>query len=279
MTDTDDEVLELPEPETEMVEAPTEESETPPVEEDEVIVTIGGEPEPEPEQQSAPEWVKELRRQSREDKRRIRELERLVQQGGQPAAETKPAPGPKPTLESADYDTERYERDLATWYERKRQHEADLAAREAAEKAQAEQWQGKLNGYTEKRQSLKVRDFEDAEALVADTLSVTQQGMILAGADNPALLVYALGKNPKRAQELASIQDPVVFAWRAAKLEAELKVTNRKPTTQPERTVTGTAPKSGTVDSNLDRLRAEAERTGDYSRVFAYKRQLKQKGK
>jgi hypothetical protein len=278
MADTDDEALELPEPETEMVEAPTEESETPPVEEDEVVVTIGGDPEPEPEQQRAPEWVKELRRQSREDKRRIRELERLVQ-GGQPAAETKPAPGPKPTLESADYDTERYERDLAQWYEKKRQHEADLAAREAAEKAQAEQWQGKLNGYTEKRSSLKVRDFEDAEALVADTLSVTQQGMILAGADNPALLVYALGKNPKRAQELASIQDPVVFAWKAAKLEAELKVSNRKPTTQPERTVTGTAPKSGTVDSNLDRLRAEAERTGDYSKVVAYRKQLKQKGK
>jgi len=30
--------------------------------------------------------------------------------------------------------------------------------------------------------------------------------------------------------------------------------------------------KSGTVDSNLERLRAQAEKSGDYSKVTAYKR-------
>jgi len=35
----------------------------------------------------------------------------------------------------------------------------------------------------------------------------------------------------------------------------------------------GKAPKSGAVDSNLERLRAEAERTGDYTKVIAYKNQ------
>jgi hypothetical protein len=115
--------------------------------------------------------------------------------------------------------------------------------------------------------------------LVQETMNVTQQGILLQGLDNPALVVYALGKNPKRAKELAAITDPVRFAAAAGKLEATLKVTNRPKPPAPPRVVTGSAPITGTVDSNLDRLRAEAERTGDYTKVMAYKRQAAAKRK
>lgn len=272
--------VELLEPETETVEVPDGEGETPAAAEEadgDVIVSIGDEPvsEPEPAQQGAPEWVKELRRANREKERRIRELERRLQEQAAPA-ETKPALGPKPTLEAADYDTERFERELAVWYDQKRKAEQQEAAARKAQEDQAQQWQGKLQSYTKAREALKVRDFEDAESAVVDTLSVTQQGMIIAGAENPALVVYALGKNPKRAAELAAIQDPVQFAFAVARLETQLKVQTRKPSTQPERVVTGSAPKGG-ADSTLERLRAEAERTGDFSKVVAYRRQLKQK--
>jgi hypothetical protein len=54
-----------------------------------------------------------------------------------------------------------------------------------------------------------------------------------------------------------------------------LKVTSRKPSAAPEQIVSGNAPKSGTVDNTLERLRAEAERTGDLTKVMAYKRQQK----
>jgi hypothetical protein len=118
-----------------------------------------------------------------------------------------------------------------------------------------------------------VRDFEDAEATAQELFDVTQQGIVVQGADNPALVIYALGKNPKKAQEIASIKDPVKFAFAVAKLEKELKVTNRKAAPPPERTIQGTGRVSGSVDSTLERLRAEALKTGDMTKVVAYKRQ------
>jgi hypothetical protein len=57
-----------------------------------------------------------------------------------------------------------------------------------------------------------------------------------------------------------------------------LKINKRKPKTAPEKTIKGTGSISGTVDSNLDRLRAEAERTGDYSKVMQYKRKKRKAG-
>jgi hypothetical protein len=50
-------------------------------------------------------------------------------------------------------------------------------------------------------------------------------------------------------------------------------VSNKKPAPPPEKVVGGTAPIRGAVDSTLERLRADAERTGDYSKVFAYRKQ------
>lgn len=245
--------------------------------EEEVVVTIGDQPlsEPEPAQQGAPEWVKEQRKRNRYLERRVKELERAVE-GQSGRAETNPAPGPKPTLEAADYDTERFEREMAAWYDRKRAHEAAQAQREAAERAQQEQWEAVLRAYDEKRKALKVRDFEDAEAVIVDTLSVEQQGLILAYSEAPELVIYALGKNPKRAAELAAITDPLKFGREIWKVESQVKVQTRKPATQPERVVRGSAP-LGASDATLERLRSEAERTGDYSKVFAYRKAQKQK--
>jgi len=240
---------------------------------DEVVVTIGEEAPPTEEEQhaQAPEWVRELRKSHRELQRKNRELEEQVK--AKNGTETKPVQlGPKPTLEGCDYDAEKYEAELTKWYEQKRQADEAAAKAEAEAKSQQEAWQAKLNAYGKAKTELKVKDFDDAEGVVQETLSSTQQGIILQGAENPALLVYALGKNPKKAKELASITDPVKYAFAVAKLETQLKVTNRKAAPPPEKTVRGTGPTSGAVDSQLERLRADAERTGDYSKVMAYKR-------
>jgi len=239
-----------------------------------VVVTIGEEaPPPEDEEtERAPEWVRDLRKQYREEKRRTKELEqKLAQVSG--AAPKAVELGKKPTLEAADYDTDRYEKELAAWYEQKRSYDEAEAKRRAEHENVEREWKQKLESYQTAKAGLKVRDYEDAEEVVQDNLSVTQQGMILQGAENPALLVYALGKNPQRAKELASIKDPVKFAFAVAKLETQLKVTSRKATSKPEPKISGTGRPSGTVDSTLDRLRAEAEKTGDYSKVFQYKKQ------
>lgn len=250
---------------------PSAETQTEAAQDDEVIVSIGEESPPQEEEKQAPEWVRDLRKQHRELQKRNRELEAKLNQ----APETQKAQevGKKPTLEDFDYDAERYEASLAEWFERKRQADEQVAKLQAERDNQAKEWQAKLDGYSKAKAELKVRDYDEAEDITKDTLTVVQQGVILQGAENPALLVYALGKNPKKAKELASISDPVKFAFAVAKLETQLKVTNRKAAPPPEKTVQGTGKVSGTVDSTLDRLRAEAEKSGDYSKVMAYKRQ------
>ena len=238
---------------------------------DDVVISIGEEAPPQEEETRAPEWVRELRKSNREKERKIRELEAKLN-----ANEAEPKPvtlSKKPTLEDCDYDSDEFEVKLAEWYEQKREYDAAEASAAAQRDAEAKAWQDKLDSYAKAKASLKVRDYEDAEAFALDTFNVTQQGIVLQGSDNPALIIYALGKNTKRAKELASINDPVKFAFAVAKLETQLKVTNRKAAASPERTITsGGGRLSGSVDSTLDRLREEALKTGDLSKVMAYKR-------
>jgi len=239
--------------------------------EDEVVISIGEESPPQEEEARAPAWVRELRKANREKEREIRELKAKLTAT---ATETKPVElKAKPTLESCDYDSDEYENKLAEWYEHKREYDAVESNAAAKRDAEAKEWQDKLDSYAKARASLKVRDYEDAEAFALDIFNVTQQGIVLQGSENPAHLIYALGKSQKRAKELASINDPVKFAFAVAKLETQLKVTNRKAATAPERTITsGGGRISGSVDSTLDRLREEAVKTGDLSKVMAYKR-------
>jgi hypothetical protein len=181
--------------------------------------------------------------------------------------------GAKPTLEGCDYDSDVFEQEIANWYERKREADQAEASQREAQEAESAAWQKKLEDYEKAKATLRVRDYEDAEATALDTFNITQQGIVLQGSDNPALLVYAIGKNAAKAKELSSITDPVKFAFAVAKLETQLKVTNRKAAASPERTITsGGGRISGSVDSVLDRLREEALKTGDMSKVMAYKR-------
>jgi hypothetical protein len=235
-----------------------------------VIVSIGEDAPPPDEQAHAPGWVKELRKANREKEKRIRELEAKLTQ----TTEKKPvALGAKPKLEDFDYDADKFESALTDWFERKRQADTEANKLQQAEQAQKQTWQEKLEGYGKAKAELKVRDFEDAEAVAQELFNITQQGIVLQGADNPALVIYALGKNPKKAAELAKIEDPVKFAFAVAKLEKELKVTNRKAAPAPERMISSTGRVSGAVDSTLERLREEAARTGNMTKVIQYKAQ------
>jgi hypothetical protein len=239
--------------------------------EDDVVVSIGEESPPQEEEVRAPTWVRELRKSNREKERKIRELEAQLNTA---ATENKPVTlGKKPSLEECDYDSEEYEKKLTGWYEDKLLYDAAESKAVAQRDAEAKSWQGKLDSYAKARASLKVQDYEDAEAVALEAFSVTQQGIVIQGSDNPALIIYALGKNAVRAKELSSITDPVKFAFAVAKLETQLKVTNRKASASPERTISsGGGRISGSVDSTLDRLRDEALKTGDLSKVMAYKR-------
>ncbi len=267
--DDENEVIDAPEEPQEIEETPAPETPDAPEAEDEVIVQIGEEP-PAEEPNHAPEWVRELRKSNRELQRQNRELQSRLQTN-----EPRPAAlGKKPSLEDHEYDADKYEAALSSWFEQKRQVDDEQAKAQRAAQEQEQAWKNQLQKYQAAKASLKVRDYDEAETVVEQVLSVTQQGVVIQGAENPEMVVYALGKNPKKAQELASIKDPVKFAFAVAKLEAQLKVVARKPAIPPpEKVPTGSGRVSGSVDSTLERLRDEAAKTGDMSKVMAYKRQ------
>lgn len=228
-----------------------------------IVVTIGDEPAPEAEEhENAPVWVKKVRQRNRELEKELRETRKQLQTV---TATKEPPVSKKPTLQDYDYDTEKYEAALIPWYEQ------DRKAKEEAAKAEKE-WNARLEAYQTAKAEFKADDYDEAEAVVLELLNQTQQGIIVHGASDPALLFYALGKNEAKAKELAAIKDPVKYAFALAKLEATLKVSTKKPATQPEGRISGNARPSGTVDSTLERLREEASKTGDYSKVVAYKR-------
>lgn len=240
-----------------------------------LVVEIGSD-----EVSDEPEHITELRRRYREQQKRLKELEAKAS-GSAPAA---PALPPKPTLEDCDYDAEAFEQKLATWYDAKREHDAREAEVKAVQERAEQKWQSRLAFYDEGKSKLGAQDYDEAEATVAEILSApfpgivaedVRIGIIKQGATDPAALVYALGKNPAKAKELAAIDDPVEFAWRAARLEASMKVVRGKAP-PPEKRVSGGVPGvAGALDDTLERLRAEAAKTGDFSKVMAYKRQMK----
>ena len=248
-------------------------------EEDDRIVTIG-EPEPEEESkeeehQEAPGWVKGVRKLNRrlesENKRYKKQLEEL----------TKPKEvvldlGAKPTIASCGYDEAKYDQEYSAYLSRKSKVSEQQLAQKKVVEERAERQQTKATKYVELRKQHNFKGYSDAETNVEDTLSLQQQQIIIQGAEDSALLVYALGNNPKKLEELSKASDPIEFAFKLAKLESQLKVTSRKAP-KPERKVsTGKAGGiSGNSDKTLDRLREEASKTGDYTKVTAYKNKLR----
>jgi len=235
-----------------------------------IVVTIGDEAAPEPEDnEPAPIWVKKVRQRNRELEKRLREAEKQLQAVNAPK---EPDLGAKPTLEKFDYDTEKYERAAEEWIDRKKKAD-ERAARARVEAEQAEKdWNARLEAYQEAKASFKADDYDEAEAVALESLDQTQQGIIVHGSNEPALLIYALGKNDAKAKEIGSIKDPVKFAFAIAKLEAQLKVSTKKPAAPPESRISGNSRPSGSIDSTLERLREEAKTTNDYSKVMEYKR-------
>lgn len=265
-----------------LIEGGDVDGETPPAddlapgdgEDDHVTISIGeAAPAPEDEEVAkAPEWVKNLRKEDREKSRKIRELEQKLEAVAAPA---KPAEvTKKPTLADCDYDEDAFEKQMATWYEQQETVRAAQREQERAKQKEQDEWQARMDNHNKAKAALKVPDYADAEDVAKDIFNVTQQGIIVSGSDNSANVIYALGKNPTKAKELASIKDPVKFAFAVAKLETQLKVTPRKAPPAPERQVRGnTSVAIGAGDAELERLRADAEKTGDHSKVMAYKKQ------
>jgi hypothetical protein len=264
---------EAPETEDETTEGENEAA--PDDTDEELIVTIGEEtpPQEETDEKRAPEWVRNLRTKAREQERELRELRKL-RDGVEQQKQTQL--GPKPTLEACDYDADLFERRLDAWKERKAVADRQQAEVKEAEAKRQEYFNSKFEAYSTRKAEVigKIKDFADVEETVLHALDDTQRGVVLAHAKDPALLLYAIGKDEKRLQELAKLSDPVEFIFAVARMETQMRTQSRKPQSAPEKSVKGSASTTGS-DKRLDQLYDEAARTGDLNKVRAYKASLK----
>jgi len=274
-----DDILEEDSEEEEVVEETDEDEPEPEDEEDEDdrVVTFGDEEQPE-EEPEAPGWVKKVRKVNRKLESENKRLKRELQERSTEQAPAAIVVGEKPTLKEVGYDDKKYEEALSSYYDRKRQADQLEEQKSKSLEEQQRQWQAKQQRYVDQKKTHGFKDFAESEELVSSVFDVTQQGVILQGADDSALVIYALGKNPKKLEELAKISDPVTFAFKVAKLEAQLKVASRK-TPKPEKRISGakSGGLSGSEDKTLSRLREDAAKTGDYSKILAYKNKKRTK--
>jgi len=231
----------------------------------------------------APEWVKNLRKDHKQLIRENRELKAKV--ATVPVVETQVVKtlGAKPTLGDSgiDYDEDLFTAALDKWHSDKREIEAAEEVLKAKQAEQVKAQEAKQAVYKQQIAKLKAPDYKDAEDEVSEKLTMEQQGVILAGADNPALMVLALGKSPKRLADLAQIKDLAKFAVAVGKVEKDLQERNgvNKPKPKPSSDLPrSSASLTGNkVDKKLEALEKAAEKSGDRSAVIAYKRALTQK--
>jgi hypothetical protein len=249
-----------------VTDEPEEESQE---EEEEVFITIGDEePEPKEEEPKSSGLVNKLRKMDREKAKRIKELEKQINGN----TEKKPVVlAKRPSLEDYGYDEPKHDKAVDEWYETKRQFDKQEAAKKEASETQAKEWQSTKESYNTLKTELKVKDFDDYEEIVTDKLSIEKQNIILAGAKNPARLVYALGNNPKKLEELSKLSD-IKYAFAIAELEGQIKMGKRKPKTTPERKLNGSGGASGVKNSNLEKLWDKCAEKGDFTEYHKAKR-------
>ena len=238
---------------------------------DETVVTFGDDEAP--EQQEAPDWVKNVRKENRALNKQVKDLEKKLTAGN---AEEDTALGAEPTLEESDYDSAKHIAAVRLWDKAKANIDAKASkAKEATEK-QGQAYNARLSEYQEGKGAFDADQFDEAEDAVKGALSEDQQSILIhAFGGKAAPLIRGLGQDEKRLKELATITDPIAFAVAATRLESAMNVSKRKPRTVPETAVKGNSSGAVGSDKQLEKLEAESEKTNDRTAVQAYKRKLR----
>lgn len=260
----------------------TDEAENDPADEGEVEVTFG-EPSDDEAQESeddgdedASSVIRNMRKREREKDRKLRQAERELEQlrKAQQPQTAVPELLPKPTLESCDWDEQEFEKKLIDWQKAAIEVEKTKAQQQEQQQALIREAEAKRTAYRENAKKLKAKDFAEAEEEVVSIFDQTRQSILLEAADNPALLVYALGKNPAQLERLSKITNLAKFAAEIGKLEKDLKVSKpTKPAPADTNLRSNAAPSNSS--KKLAELEAEANRTNDRTKLIAYKKSLR----
>ena len=241
---------------------------------EEVVIQFGDEAPPASTGKKESSVIRQLREE-------IRELRK--QSKATPAQEEAPVvidPGPEPTIEDedVDYDTDKFAAKYKRWVADTQKAADQKAALEKANADRRAEMARTIEAFNQKKAALKVKDFDAAEAEFASVMSPLQAAAVLKATLDPAAFVYAVGKHPAKLKELSETTDITEFTAKVARLETTLKMTRHsRAAPPPEGTVKGSAPLSESGDKHLERLEREADRTGDRTKVIAYKRSLRDK--
>lgn len=229
------------------------------------------------EQEEETPLVQNLRDQIRDRDRRLAQSRRaptVTDDDPEPQVAERPR-----SVADFDYDEDRFNAAIDEHLAAKEAHGAwkfRQAEREATDRAAQEE---RAKRFEQKKNALGVKDFDTRRDTVTSVLSEHQIAVLLSGVVDPARMIAALGTPgaASRLSLLAGEENLARFAVMLGNMEKEIKVTKRTAAA-PETMVRGATASlvSGGVDKHLERLEKEAERSGDRSKVQAYKRQLKQ---
>lgn len=271
----------------EEAEEDNSESEVEEQEEDETLVVSIGEDDPDEddlsiEKEDDTDTIKQMRKALKEkndtSKAERKELKELkAKQAERDAAKAEVELGDKPKADDYDYgQQEQFETDLIAWNDRKRTLKNKEQSKKDESAAADQRYQDRLSMYKTNSAALGVADFSEVEEVVKGKFSVQQHAIAVHALDKPELFILAVGKNKKVLDRLADIKDPVIFAVEIGKIEAKLKTTKRK-SPQPETRLSGTAVMSGSTDKHLEKLERDSEKSGDRTKILAYKREQRER--
>lgn len=265
---TEDEPLELSD--VQVVEGEDGDEGEPAPESDEVIIAFADEADDGSEEEASP-TVKRLREQNRNLARQLHQARKA------PATQTddlEPQIPARKRPEDFDYDAARFDEyddaravaieEHAKWQVRQSVRESERRAAEEDHAKRIEQ----------QKRALGVGDYDARVQAVKDRLTEQQLAVLAQASDNPARLLYALGRSEAKLEELASIDNLARFAARAGQMERDIKVV-KKTAPPPEPQVRGATASFSMGDKKMEQLEREAEKTGDRSKLLAYRRELR----
>lgn len=238
------------------------------------IYLDGEEDEEAPPAEDKTAWYR-MRKAKQEAEAKAEALERRLQQTQAPSEDADP--GKEPTQEEFLYDNEKYKEALFAWKERTERFKQQQARKAEQAEAEARAARAREQSYFSQKSALapKVQGYEEAERLVATTLSPQHQDVLLAVVGNAAKVVYVLGRRPEKLAELAKETNRDKFVAGLVRLEMSMKERKRGTPPPPEEVPRGGGSPSKSGDAELEAAEKRAEKSRDRSEVRAILRRRK----
>lgn len=193
----------------------------------------------------APQWVKDLRKNSREKDKELRELRRQLEEiQSKPAEVQQPqsdALPPKPTLESCDYDEAAFEQAVTDWHEKKSRAEQSKQQQQRQQQEYQQRFQQRVEAHQKRASTLPVKDYQQMEEIVRAEVPALHKEILIHCADEGSeLIAYGLGKSQQLRQRVAAETDPIRAAFLLGQISKQVSLAPKpKKAIKPEPEVRG----------------------------------------